>query len=91
MDGDKEFEIEKKFKKYSEKVKECENVDNENKLFLYSHYKQSLFGDNNTEKPSIFDRVGIEKWKAWSNLKGMSKGEAMKNYIKKVKEIYKKE
>ena len=78
-------ELEKSFKEYSEKVKSLDNVNNEDKLFLYSYYKQSLFGDNINPKPSIFNRVEMEKWKSWNNLVGKDKKECMEEYIKKVK------
>jgi diazepam-binding inhibitor (GABA receptor modulating acyl-CoA-binding protein) len=82
-------ELERKFNKYISKVKKLENISNEDKLYLYANYKQSLIGNINIEKPSILNRVEIEKWKAWSKVKNISKEESMKNYIKKVKEIYK--
>ena len=83
-----ENELERKFNKYISKVKKLENVSNEDKLYLYANYKQALIGNINTEKPSILNRVEIEKWKAWSNVKDTSKEESMKNYIKKVKALY---
>ncbi len=79
--------IEKKFKKYSEKIKTLESMSDLNKLFLYAHYKQAIIGDNNLNKPFIFDRVEMEKWKAWNNIKGLSKNDAMLQYIKKCKEL----
>ena len=82
-----ENKLEVRFKKYSELAKQLENLSNEDKLYLYSNYKQSLFGDNTNEKPSIFNRVEMEKWKAWNTLIGNSKEESMKNYINKVKEL----
>jgi len=84
-----ENELERKFNKYISKVKKLENISNEDKLYLYANYKQSLIGNINIEKPSILNRVEIEKWKAWTNVKDVSKEESMKNYIKKVKELYK--
>jgi acyl-CoA-binding protein len=84
-----EFELEKKFEKYCEKVKKIEHISNEDKLYLYANYKQALFGDNDNEKPSIFNRVEIEKWKSWNQLLGQSKEDSMHNYIKKVKLLYK--
>jgi diazepam-binding inhibitor (GABA receptor modulating acyl-CoA-binding protein) len=84
-----ETELEHKFNKYSSKIKKLENISNEDKLYLYSHYKQALIGNNINEKPSIFNRVEIEKWKSWNLIQNMSKEDAMTNYIKKVKELYK--
>lgn len=79
-----------KFDKYISKVKKLESVSDSDKLYLYANYKQALFGNNNNnEKPSLLDRVSMEKWKAWNNLKDLSSESAMKNYISKVKDLYK--
>jgi len=85
-----ENDLEKKFKKYSEHVKKLNEVSNEDKLHLYANYKQATNGDNTNDKPSILNRVEMEKWKAWNNLKGKSKEECMNDYIKHVKSLYKK-
>ena len=51
-------------------------------LQLYSLYKQSTEGDNNSEPPSNpFDFVSKAKYGAWEELKGLSKEEAMQRYI----------
>ena len=83
-------ELERKFNKYIAAVKKIESVSDNDKLYLYANYKQALFGNNNKEKPSILDRVEMAKWKEWNSLKDISKETSMKNYIKKVKELYKK-
>ena len=82
-------ELKRKFEKYISKVKKLESVNNSDKLYLYANYKQALFGNNDKEKPSILDRIEMAKWKEWNSLKDISKETAMKNYIKKVKELYK--
>lgn len=89
MDNNTKTTLEQKFDKYISKVKKLENVSNEDKLFLYANYKQALFGNNNNQKPSLLNRVEMEKWKTWNLVKGTSKEVSMKNYIKKVKELYK--
>jgi acyl-CoA-binding protein len=78
-----------KFNKYSELAKKLENISNEDKLYLYSNYKQALFGDNQNEKPSILNRIEMEKWKSWNSLIGKDKDTSMINYIRKVKSLYK--
>jgi len=83
-----ENELERKFNKYISKIKKLESVSNDDKLYLYANYKQALIGNINVEKPSLLNRVEMEKWKAWSNIKDTSKEECVKNYIKKVKAIY---
>jgi acyl-CoA-binding protein len=84
-----ENELERKFNKYIHKVKELLYVSNDDKLFLYANYKQALEGNNNKDKPSILDRVSMEKWKAWNSVENQSKEDSMKLYIKKVKMLYK--
>jgi len=77
-------EIEKIFNSYVSKVKALKNINDSDKLFLYAHYKQVLNGNNINSKPSIFNRIEMAKWKAWNDVKDVSKNDAMKNYIKKV-------
>jgi diazepam-binding inhibitor (GABA receptor modulator, acyl-CoA-binding protein) len=61
--------------------------DNTTLLKLYSYYKQATEGDAKGERPGGFDFVGGAKHDAWSKLKGMSKDEAMQNYIKQVERL----
>jgi len=70
-------------------IKDVSDIDNETKLFLYANYKQALFGDNNKEKPSIFNRVEMAKWKEWHSIRGKSNEAAMKDYIDKVNSLIK--
>ena len=56
--------------------------DNETLLKLYSLYKQATEGDNNGEAPSNpFDIVAKAKYNAWTEMKGKSKEDAMKEYV----------
>lgn len=43
---------------------------NEEKLALYSLYKQATVGDVNTTRPGMFDMQGKAKWDAWESKKG---------------------
>ncbi len=61
--------------------------DNATLLKLYSYYKQATEGDVAGERPGGFDFVGGAKYDAWSKLKGMSKDDAMSNYIKQVDKL----
>ena len=61
--------------------------DNATLLKLYSFYKQATEGDVSGARPGGFDFVGGAKHDAWSKLKGMSKDEAMQNYIKQVDKL----
>ncbi len=55
--------------------------DNDALLRLYALYKQGLEGDVSGAKPGFFDFVGIAKRDAWSKLAGISKDEAMRQYV----------
>ena len=59
-------------------------ADDDTLLLIYSFYKQSTVGDNNTEKPSFFNFKASKKWEAWESLKGISKPLAPGQYIKYV-------
>jgi acyl-CoA-binding protein len=61
--------------------------DNATLLKLYSYFKQATEGDVTGARPGGFDFVGGAKHDAWSKLKGMSKDEAMQNYIKQVEKL----
>jgi acyl-CoA-binding protein len=61
--------------------------DNATLLKLYSFYKQASEGDVKGDRPGGFDFVGGAKYDAWAKLKGMSKDEAMQNYIKQVERL----
>ena len=61
--------------------------DNATLLKLYSYYKQATEGDVSGARPGGFDFVGGAKHDAWSKLKGMSKDDAMTNYVKQVERL----
>lgn len=61
--------------------------DNATLLKLYSYYKQASEGDVKGARPGGFDFVGGAKHDAWSKLKGMTRDEAMTNYIKQVDKL----
>ncbi len=55
---------------------------NEDLLRLYALYKQATEGNVQGEKPgNPFDIVGNAKYAAWENLQGLSKEDAMRQYI----------
>lgn len=63
------------------------DVSIDDRLYLYSHYKQSIEGECNIPKPSFFDLQGRKKWEAWKSLKQLPKEKAMELYIEKVTEL----
>lgn len=78
-------ELEKKFEEMLIAVRDAtidSKPDNSQKLKLYAFYKQVKEGDNNTKKPSALKMVERAKWMAWDAIKGMSKEDAMRGYLK---------
>ncbi|KAI9357475.1 acyl CoA binding protein-domain-containing protein [Pilaira anomala] len=51
------------------------------RLELYSYYKQVSQGNLKTPRPGIFDVVGRAKWDAWKKLEGMTELEAKHAYV----------
>lgn len=65
-----------------------EKPSNDILLQLYSLYKQATEGDVNTDPPSnAFDFVNKAKHDAWSNLRGKTKEDAMKEYVELVNKL----
>lgn len=66
----------------------AEKPDNQTLLQLYALYKQSTESDINTEPPTNpFDFVAKAKYQAWSELKGKSTDEAMKEYVELISKL----
>jgi diazepam-binding inhibitor (GABA receptor modulator, acyl-CoA-binding protein) len=64
---------------------------NEELLDLYALFKQVTDGDVTGERPGGFDFKAIAKFDAWSSKKGLSKEQAMTDYVelmKKMQESY---
>ncbi|POY73836.1 hypothetical protein BMF94_3377 [Rhodotorula taiwanensis] len=51
------------------------------KLHLYSFYKQATEGDIRGSRPGILDILGRAKWDAWNKCKGLSQLEAERLYV----------
>lgn len=64
--------------------------DTDELLKLYGLYKQATVGDNDKEKPGIFNMKDRYKWDSWEQLKGMSQEDAEKEYIEFVDELISK-
>ena len=64
--------------------------DQEELLKLYGLFKQAKIGDNNKEKPGIFNFQEKYKWESWNNYKGMNKESAEKEYVILVNSLIKK-
>ena len=57
---------------------------NELKLEFYALFKQATQGDVSGKKPGMLDIVGRAKYGAWEQLQGMSKEDAMTQYVSKL-------
>ena len=57
---------------------------NEELLELYALYKQATDGDVTGDRPGGFDFKAIAKFDAWTEKKGLSKDQAMQDYVKLV-------
>lgn len=64
-----------------------ERPDNMTLLKIYALYKQATSGDVEGQRPGFTDMVGRAKWDAWENRKGLSKEQAMQQYIDLIAEL----
>ncbi|GHN00924.1 acyl-CoA-binding protein [Cytophagales bacterium WSM2-2] len=62
---------------------------NEDLLLLYALFKQATEGDVNGERPGGFDFKAIAKYSAWEEKKGVSKDQAMQEYVSLVERLKK--
>ncbi|WVQ96645.1 hypothetical protein IAU59_003750 [Kwoniella sp. CBS 9459] len=62
----------------------------EEKLWLYSLYKQGTEGDISIPRPGILDILGKAKWDSWNKQKGINKVEAKRLYVNALLKILKK-
>ena len=51
------------------------------KLQLYALFKQATEGDVAGRRPGFTDMIGRAKHDAWAKVKGVSRDEAMKQYV----------
>jgi diazepam-binding inhibitor (GABA receptor modulator, acyl-CoA-binding protein) len=60
---------------------------NEELLNLYALFKQATEGDVNEERPGGFDFKAIAKFDAWAEKNGLSKEDAMTQYVSLMKTL----
>ncbi|MES1922499.1 hypothetical protein MHBO_004017 [Bonamia ostreae] len=87
-----ESDIEKKFKKAEEHVRNLPksgpfSPSREQKLKMYSFFKQATIGDNKEKKPWAIQIEKSLKWGAWKKLEGMDKEKAMEQYVLLLKQL----
>ncbi|KAF9222054.1 ACBP-domain-containing protein [Gyrodon lividus] len=60
----------------------------EEKLTMYSLYKQATVGDVSSSRPSIFDMLGRAKWDAWAKHRDLDQYEAKWLYVDALLKVY---
>lgn len=79
-------EVDLEFRIAAHNVKNLSKKPTDSELLkLYGLYKQSLYGNNKTEKPDFFNFKEISKWNAWNDESGKGRSNAKKEYIDFVK------
>ncbi len=83
-------ELENQFKVAADQVQKLkERPDDAMLLKLYALYKQATVGDVSGKRPGFGDFVGKAKYDAWAKAKGMSKTQAMQQYVGLVEKLKK--
>lgn len=58
-----------------------ERPDNDTLLRIYALYKQGAVGDAQGSRPGFTDLIGRAKYDAWAKVKGISREDAMRQYV----------
>ncbi|KAF8607637.1 ACBP-domain-containing protein [Ceratobasidium sp. AG-I] len=59
----------------------------EEKLAMYSLYKQATLGNVKTSRPGMWDMLGRAKWDEWAKHKDLDKREAQWMYVETLKKV----
>ncbi|KAN0062368.1 hypothetical protein ACQY0O_005250 [Thecaphora frezii] len=59
----------------------------EEKLALYSLYKQATEGDVQSKRPGMLDMLGRAKWDAWAKVRGLPSRDAKQMYVESMLRI----
>lgn len=68
-----------------------ERPSNDVLLNLYSFHKQASVGDVSGDKPGMFDFVAAAKYNAWASKKGLTREQAMQQYVDLVNSLLKEQ
>ena len=88
-------ELQQRFEAAAEKVATAPKdgplkPSNEMKLKMYALFRQAKDGDVAGKRPGMMDIVGRLKYDAWSDLKGMAREDAMRQYVAEVESFERK-
>lgn len=78
--------LEQRFTDAAEKIRTGPPVkaSNADRLAVYALYKQATVGDVEGEQPGFYKLEARAKWDAWAAKKGLSKDEAMEQYLTEI-------
>jgi len=82
--------MEEKFLKAAVDIRGATKLDDDTLLLLYGYYKQATCQNCDITEPYRIYYKEHAKYEAWNSNKGMAKEEAMKLYVRKVKNILEK-
>jgi diazepam-binding inhibitor (GABA receptor modulator, acyl-CoA-binding protein) len=75
-------ELNAKFEDAQKRVKELKQTPSTDDLLaLYALYKQAVGGDVSGSRPGMIDFKGRAKYDAWAKKKGVSRDQAMTDYV----------
>mmetsp|Transcript_6104 Transcript_6104/g.10716 ORF Transcript_6104/g.10716 Transcript_6104/m.10716 type:complete len:85 (+) Transcript_6104:373-627(+) len=77
------------FEQVAEAVRHADiaSLSNEDKLELYSLYKQSTEGDVKGSQPWAVQFEARAKWDAWAAKQGLPQDQARENYVKHARAV----
>ncbi len=82
------MDLSKSFAKATEEIKSLDYTpSNEDLLKIYGLFKQETEGDVDGNRPEGFNFKAIAKYDSWSRLRGLSKTDAMQQYINLVNSL----
>ena len=87
MFEDVDSEIKSEFDQAADRANNLPDQPPEVLLEMYGLYKQALNGDVTGKRPGRLNVKARYKYDAWASRKGMSREDAMKNYIKLIKHL----
>ncbi|KNH09770.1 protein kinase [Perkinsela sp. CCAP 1560/4] len=87
----RDFSLEQSFDRAVGYVRTSDPIDSATfdkatKLSFYGLYKQAMVGDCNVPQPWVIKVEARAKWEAWNGYKGLTREEAMEQYIQKLQE-----
>jgi len=84
--------LEEQFEDASKRVQTLkERPSNDVLLSLYSLHKQASVGDVHGDQPGMFDFIAAAKYNVWASRKGLSRDQAMQQYVDLVNSLLKEQ